>query len=450
MQKYYFLSKSDFETKKMTEDALYESNFKEILAAKERMVTLLDHICHSIQSSSLIISDAVAKTTQISYQLPIKGHKKGFFFKAKAIKEIPNMESQFSPIWEKFFKTIIPHPGLKQINENVIVEVVQKVTKVKEEYEKRMNDAENSVLEANQKLKLAEENKNKTYSIYSNLVKQIEEIKTKLQPSNSTAKNQDYTQKLNSQLNELKSQYSQVLQNSISAHNDYNDQRLNYSTAIESALLVFEESDKIAYEKVHEISIILCTLLKNFDKSKHQALDQLSNILLKPEEYHDFDTYCSDNNITIIPEEEFVKVKYVPEKLPFDVYDFVSPEKLYSNDTSSFQAKVIKDFKGKKGQEYHISVGQIVTVIKRKASNMKIIFPEINGTGYVPSKCLEKIEGSHKFLMKITDNYTDNTSGLSLKKNSVVVIKNTSQNQSQFINEYHECGEIPVQYLVKM
>lgn len=389
----------------------YKDSINEMYNTKEKNIHMINALIQGLSATNPVVSKGISDINNLPVNLPNKRIKKTIFFKTVEIGNNNYSATGFEKLWAQFQAHTFPPHGLAEFNKSVYSNVVKGLKDILNDYIKTMTKFDDIVKKANENLRYATNNQTKSYMAYRNLSNQIEDLYRKINNPTSPLK-PEQEKKLKDNFNEFKVLYKTAFNNAVDGLRYLNMQRLEYSTNIETAFSVFEEADQMVYERVHALISQFRIQIQAYLNEKMKSFEPIEKSFTEPPPFNDLNTFYNDSNLQPIPFENAKVIDFNPKRAPFNMCEFVPPQKLFAKELQYYGAITIRDYKAKNKNEIDLSTNTVVTVLKTKKTKqvtlVKVFVDDLKITGLVPSYIIKVVPEMSRQLYRVKENYSDN------------------------------------------
>lgn len=287
---------------------------------RDSLTTVIDSLVSDVKS----LTKSVTKTTRTLQQIPTDFPKTGSRSALNPIKRtksaiIKDTES-FTTLWNQLATKYLSSPAgipdaVKSITDIYKVQLVKAKANYIDLFQKAVAKYDKIIATHKEQIDLSA----KARQRYTALCAKIEDAK----------KRQDYEK-----LGELKDKYIETCKQAETGRLELNYARIDFSTDIQSILSELEEAE---CSLVTNLNDILCQFAAAFESgatagnaAQAEFESTLRSCSSRP--HNDLGTFVTDNDCSPIATGRETPIRFSPEQLPFDIFEFVPPQVLFEED----------------------------------------------------------------------------------------------------------------------
>lgn len=287
---------------------------------RDALIAVIDSLVSDVKS----LTKSVTKTTRALQQIPTDFPKTGSRSTLNSIKRtksaiVKDTES-FATLWSQLTTKYLSVPS-------GIPDVVTSITDI---YKVQLVKAKANYIDLFQKAvgkydKIITTHKEQI-DLYTKARQRYTALCTKI---DDAKKRQDYEK-----LGELKDKYIETCKQAEASRLELNYARIDFSTDIQSILSELEEAECVL---VNSLNDILCQFAAAFesgvtteDTAQAEFESTLRSCSGRP--HNDLGNFVTDNDCSPIATGRETPIRFSPEPLPFDIFEFVPPQLLFEDE----------------------------------------------------------------------------------------------------------------------
>ncbi|KAH0791929.1 Intersectin 1 (SH3 domain protein) [Histomonas meleagridis] len=419
----------------------YSKSFQKIRKAKETIVNIMDQTIDKLETFSRQVNILLKGLSKDHSDSKRKERKPSVEKRLESIKsssrqDFTDLEPNFSAAWNflhnNYFKS---NHSLQEFNNELQNDFIPQLKYVRNLYESKMLEIDTNITQAVKNLSEAEEAARMADDKYREHCETIENAKEKLNEE-EVISNEKLMAKFQKIFNDAVSLFPDLQKNAIDLIDEVNEQKMNYLREMELSLTLFEQSDCQREESFKKMLFNFIAPLEKLAENLITTAEDLSKSLSAS---HD----DIPDPLFELKDVKLTNVTYEPQKLPFDILEFISPQKIFEADLSNFCAFVTKDYTATKTGELSLSAGEKVVVLDDK-NDMWKVQNKASKRGLAPSNVFKKIPETVRYLYTVVSDYqAQDPKDLSVKKGDMVMSVNRKGNYTVCLDTYFQKGKIP-------